>query len=175
MMIYSFGDKKVRFEGEGHFVAPNASVIGSVVLHDRSSVWFGAVIRGDNDLIEIGSNSNIQDCAVLHTDPGFHLKIEEGVTVGHHAMLHGCNIGAYSLVGINAVVLNGAKVGKHSIIGANALVPENMEIPDGYLVVGSPAKVKRPLTDVEKKFLEASAAHYAHNAEKFVELLKEQS
>ena len=155
------------------FVADNAKIIGSVNLEDQSSIWFGVVIRGDNDQITVGPQSNIQDNAVLHTDGGIPLTIGRGVTVGHHAMLHGCTVGDFSLIGINAVILNKAKIGKHCIIGANALIPEGMEIPDGSLVVGSPAVIKRQLNEMQMKLLEASAAHYVQNAKKYMQELEE--
>mgnify|MGYP002040718776 FL=1 len=132
------------------------------------------MLRGDNELIHIGENSNVQDGAVLHTDPGSPLTLGTGVTVGHNAMLHGCTVGDYSLVGINAVVLNGARIGKHCIIGANALIAEGKEIPDGSLVVGSPGKVVRELTEAQKKMLEAGAAHYVQNAKRYAAELSEQ-
>lgn len=171
-MFYQLG-KRVPERGSDVFVADNAKIIGSVKLKDQSSVWFGVVIRGDNDLITVGPQSNVQDNAVLHTDGGIPLTLGKGVTVGHHAMLHGCAVGDYSLIGINAVVLNKAKIGKHCIIGANALVPEGMEIPDGSLVVGSPAVVKRQLSEMQMKILEASAAHYVQNAKRYREELIE--
>src|SRR5690554_820310 len=173
-MFYSLGEREVSLEGGPHFIAHNATVIGSVVLKPRSSIWFNVVVRADNDLIVIGEESNIQDGSVLHTDSGIPLTIGRGVTVGHKAMLHGCTIGDHSLIGINAVVLNGAKIGKHCLIGANTLIPERMEIPDGSLVVGSPGKVKRMLTEPEKKMLEASAAHYVHNAQRYLKSLEVQ-
>ena len=161
-------DKRIpELVGEDQFVAHNASVIGSVRLMEKSSVWYNVVIRGDNDLITIGPESNVQDGAVLHTDPGIPLTLGRGVTVGHKVMLHGCEIGDYSLIGINAVVLNGAKIGKHCLIGANTLIPEGMEIPDGSMVVGSPGKIKRELNDQQKKMLEMSATHYVENAARY--------
>ena len=166
-MLYQLGDLTPS-KGTDVFVAENATVIGDVVLEDHSSVWFGAIIRGDNDTITIGEQSNVQDGAVLHTDGGIKLTLGKGVTVGHQAMLHGCSVGDYSLIGIQAVVLNGAKIGKHCIIAANALVPENMEIPDGSLVVGSPAVIKRPIKDEHKVILEASAEHYVDNAQRYL-------
>ena len=159
--------------GDNVFVADNAKVIGDVILEDESSVWFGVTLRGDNDTITIGKQTNVQDGSVLHTDPGIKLTLGQGVTVGHQVMLHGCDVGDYSLIGIQAVVLNGAKIGKHCIIGANALVPENMVIPDGSLVVGSPAVIKRELNDMQKKMLEGSAAHYVHNAKRYLEQLEQ--
>ena len=170
-MFYQLA-QRVPSKGEQVFVADSAKVIGSVVLEAQTSVWFGAVLRGDNDLIRIGAQSNIQDNAVLHTDGGIKLTLGKGVTVGHHAMLHGCEVGDYSLIGIHAVVLNNAKIGKHCIIGANALIPEGMEIPDGSLVVGSPAVIKRQLTDMQKKMLEMSAQHYVQNAQRYLAELK---
>lgn len=173
-MIYDLQKRHTEFRGGGHFIAPNATIIGSVILDDQSSVWFNAVIRGDNDLITIGPESNIQDGAVLHTDPGIELNLGRGVTVGHKAMLHGCDVGDYSLIGINAVVLNGARIGKHCLVGANALIPEGMEIPDGSLVVGSPATIKRELSDEHRKHLELSARHYVDNAVRYREHLSSQ-
>src|SRR5690554_5423601 len=173
-MFYKRG-KCMPQKTENVIVADNAIVIVSVSLEDQSSAWCGVVIRGDNDQITVGPQSNVQDIAVLHTDGGIPLTIGRGVTVGHHAMLHGCTIGDYSLIGINAVVLNNAKIGKHCIIGANALIPEGMEIPDGSLVVGSPAVIKRQLSDMQKKILEASAAHYVQNAKKYMTELEEVS
>lgn len=173
-MIYRLGDRVVELEGSGHFIASNSTLVGSVILGDKASVWFNVVIRADNDIISIGPRCNVQDGSVLHTDASFKLELGEGVTVGHHAMLHGCVVGDYSLIGINSVVLNGAKIGKHCLIGANTLIPEGMEIPDGCLVVGSPGKVKRQLTDVEKKVLEASAVHYVNNAERYNKQMAEQ-
>ena len=166
-MIYQLNQKRVTRHPET-FVAPNATVIGSVTLHARSSIWFNVVVRGDNDPIEIGEESNVQDGSVLHTDEGVPLQIGRGVTVGHKVMLHGCTIGDYSLIGINAVVLNRAKIGSFCIIGANALVPEGKEIPDGSLVMGTPGKVVRQLTNEERVRLKASALHYVHNAQRYL-------
>lgn len=149
------------------WVAPSASLIGKVRLDAGASVWFGAILRGDNELIHIGPDSNVQDGCVMHTDMGWPLTLGVGVTVGHNAVLHGCTVGDYSLIGINAVILNGAKIGKHCIIGANTLVGEGKEIPDGSLVVGSPGRVVRQLTDEQIKMLEASAAHYADNGRRY--------
>jgi len=169
-MIYKLGKRVPLIEGK-HFIADSASIIGSVVMKENASVWFNAVIRGDNDVITLGEGSNVQDGAILHTDPGFKLTLGKGVTVGHNAMVHGCDVGDYSLIGINAVVLNGAKIGKHCLIGANTLIPEKMEIPDGSLVVGSPAVIKRELNDMQKKMLEVGAHHYVQNSERYNEEL----
>lgn len=173
-MKYSLGDKKVSLVGGGHFIAPNAAVIGDVTLHDSASVWFSCVLRGDAERIEIGANSNIQDGAVVHADPGFPAVVGQDVTVGHNAMIHGCTIGDGSLVGINAVVLNGATVGKGCLIGANALVTEGMEIPDGSMVLGSPGKIKKTFTVEERSALALSALHYVANGQHFAKELEEQ-
>lgn len=173
-MIYRLGEQQVKFEGEGHFVAPNAAVIGDVTLHANSSVWFGCVLRGDAERIEVGAGSNIQDGTVLHADPGFPMVVGANVTVGHNAMLHGCTIGDGSLVGIGAVVLNGAKVGKGCLIGANALVTEGMEIPDGSMVLGMPAKIKAELNEEQQQALMLNAEHYIANGKRFKADLQEQ-
>lgn len=170
-MIYSLGDDHVQV-AEDVFIAPGAHVIGKVVLQQNSSVWFNVVIRGDCDVITIGENSNVQDGSVLHTDVGVPLTIGKCVTIGHKVMLHGCEIGDYSLIGINSVVLNGAKIGKYCVIGANSLITENMQIPDGSLVMGSPAKVIKPIPEKQQKMLEQSAQHYVDNAKRFSTELK---
>jgi carbonic anhydrase/acetyltransferase-like protein (isoleucine patch superfamily) len=172
-MLYRLGEKQPVLEGEGHYIAPNASVIGSVTLGANTSIWFNAVIRADEDLIRIGAGSNIQDGAVLHVDPGCPLDIGERVTVGHKAMLHGCTIGDGSLIGINAVILNGARIGKACLVGANALVPENMEVPDGAMVIGTPGKVKRMLSAEEQAMVKAGADHYIAGAAAYAKLLQE--
>ncbi len=165
-MNYRLGDLRVDTHPDS-WTAPGAILIGKVRVQAQASVWFGAVLRGDNELIDIGEDSNVQDGAVLHTDPGSPLTLGRGVTIGHKAMLHGCCVGDYSLIGINAVILNGARIGKHCIIGANALIPEGREIPDGSLVIGSPGKVVRTLSEAQKRLLEASAAHYVANAQRY--------
>ena len=172
-MKYRLGDSQVESHPES-WVAPNAVLVGKVKLEAGASVWFNTVLRGDNELIHIGENSNVQDGTVMHTDMGYPLSIGKGVTIGHNVMLHGCTVGDYSLIGINAVVLNGAKIGKNCLIGANALIPEGKVIPDGSLVMGSPGKVVRELTEQQIKMLEASAAHYVHNAQRYARDLQEQ-
>ena len=157
-MIYKLGDRQLE-AGDNVWIADNASVIGSVVLGNNVSIWFNCVLRADNDVIRIGDDSNIQDGSVLHTDSGIPLNVGKGVTVGHKVMLHGCDIGDYSLIGINAVILNRAKIGKNCIIGANSLVPEGMEIPDNSLVFGSPAKIVKPVSDGQRMMLQMSAMH----------------
>jgi carbonic anhydrase/acetyltransferase-like protein (isoleucine patch superfamily) len=170
-MIYSLGDDHVDL-AEGVFIAPGSHIIGKVIMETNSSVWFNTVIRGDCDQIIIGEDSNVQDGSVLHTDMGVPLTIGKGVTVGHKVMLHGCEIGDYSLIGINSVVLNGAKIGRYCVIGANSLITENMQIPDGSLVMGSPAKVIKAIPDKQQKMLEQSAQHYVENARRFSQQLK---
>ena len=172
-MKYRLGDSLVETHPES-WTAPTATLIGKVRLEEGASVWFNAVLRGDNELILIGKHSNVQDGAVMHTDMGYPLTLGTGVTIGHNAMLHGCTVGEYSLIGINAVILNGAKIGKHCIIGANSLIGEGKEIPDGSLVMGSPGKVVRDLTDEQKKLLEASAAHYVKNGQRYARELEVQ-
>lgn len=171
-MKYRLGDLRVETHPDS-WVAPNATLIGKVRLQAGASVWFGAVLRGDNELIDIGENSNVQDGTVMHTDTGIPLTIGKNVTIGHNVMLHGCSVGDCSLIGINAVILNGAKIGKYCIIGANSLIAEGKEIPDGSLVMGSPGKVVRELTDAQKQMLKASAAHYVHNAQRYARDLVE--
>ena len=148
-------------------LAPNAVVIGDVSLKKNASVWFGSVLRGDNDPIILGENSNIQDNSVCHTDDGMPLIIGNNVTVGHKVILHSCTVGDNSLIGMGSTVLNKAKIGNNCLVGANALVTEGKEFPDNSLIVGSPAKVKRELTDMEKKIIELSALHYVENMKRY--------
>ena len=166
-MLYRLADRVPELRGTRHFVAENASVIGTVILENNASIWFNAVLRGDNEPIRIGENSNIQDGAVLHTDPGAPLTVAANVTVGHQATLHGCTIGEGSLIGIKAVVLNHAVIGKNCLIGANALVTEGKVIPDNSLVVGSPGKVLRSLTEEEIAAMHANTARYVEHAERY--------
>lgn len=149
------------------FVAASAEVIGNVELGEDVGVWFGAVLRGDNEPIRIGRGSNVQDLCVLHTDPDFPLTVGEGCTIGHRAILHGCTVGDHALVGMGAIVLNGARIGRHCLIGAGALVTEGREIPEGSLVLGTPGKVVRALTAAEIEGLHRSAEHYVRNARRF--------
>ena len=170
-MLYKLGKDKPIVDGD-FYVAENATVLGKVKLCKDSSVWFGATLRGDTELITIGERSNVQDGSVLHTDIGFPLDIGKDVTIGHKVMLHGCTIGDGSLIGINAVVLNGAKIGKGCLIGANTLVTEGMEIPDGSLVMGSPGKIKGELNEDQKMGLIMSAHHYVENSKRFINELE---
>ena len=167
-MLYSLDQVSPCLPGEGEcWVAPSAGVIGRVTLEAGSSIWFGAVLRGDNEMIHVGARSNVQDNCVLHTDPGFPLSIGEGCTIGHNAVLHGCNIGENCLIGIGATVLNGARIGKNSIIGAHALVPEGKEIPEGSLVVGMPGRVIRTLAEEDIQVLRESAQLYVAKWKRF--------
>jgi carbonic anhydrase/acetyltransferase-like protein (isoleucine patch superfamily) len=165
-MRYSLGERRVQCLGN-HYIAPTATVIGTVVLESDASVWFNAVVRADNDVIRIGARSNIQDGAVLHTDEGVQLTLGQDVTVGHMAMIHGCTVGDCSLIGINAVVLNHVRIGKYCIIGANTLVTEGKEIPDRSLVIGSPGKVVRELTDDEVRYVLWNAEHYVQKIQHY--------
>ena len=169
-MLYRLAERRVQLH-ESAFVAPSAQLIGSVVLEENASVWFHVVARGDNDVLTIGRDSNVQDGAVLHTDAGIPLTLGRGVTVGHKVMLHGCEVGDFSLIGMNAVLLNRSRIGKYCMVGANALVTEGKQIPDGSVLMGSPAKIVRTISDNERAALEGSAAHYVLNARRYREQL----
>ena len=171
-MLYRLGERIPDLRGTGHFVAENASVIGSVILENNASIWFNAVLRGDNEPIHIGENSNIQDNAVLHTDPGAPLTVAANVTVGHQASLHGCTIGEGSLIGIKAVLLNHSIIGKNCLIGAGALITEGKVIPDNSLVVGSPGRIIRTLTETEIAAIHRNAARYVEHAARYVNSLE---
>ena len=159
MAIYQLDDWVPQIAASA-WVADTASVIGRVRLDEGASVWYGAVLRGDNDLIHLGRNTNIQDGSVLHTDGGIPLVLGDNVTIGHQVMLHGCSVGDGTLIGIQAVVLNGAKIGRNCIVGAGALVTEGKEFPDGSLIVGSPARLVRPLSPAQFEMLGHLAEHY---------------
>jgi carbonic anhydrase/acetyltransferase-like protein (isoleucine patch superfamily) len=170
-MLYSLDDLCPRTEGR-FYVAPDAAVIGDVYLGEDSSIWFGAVLRGDVEPITIGRGSNIQDNSVLHCDPGAPLILDEYVTVGHQVMLHGCRIGKNSLIGIGTTILNHAVIGANTIVGANSLVTERKKFPDGVLILGSPAKVIRELTEEEINKLPNYATRYIDRAERYRQGLK---
>ena len=170
-MLYKLDKHEPVLDGD-YYVADSAIVLGKVRLCKDASIWFGAVLRGDTELITVGEGSNVQECSVLHTDLGFPLNIGKDVTIGHKVMLHGCTIGDGSLIGINSVVLNGAKIGKGCLIGANALITEGMEVPDGSLVLGSPGKIKGELSEDQQNGLLLSAKHYVQNGKIFKEVLK---
>ena len=169
-MIIDLGDKKLKTADDNFWIAPNASVIGEVNLERDTSIWFNAILRADNEPITIGEGSNVQDGAIIHTDPGFACRIGKKVTVGHMAMLHGCSIGDESLIGIGSVILNGAKIGKNCIIGSKALVTEGMEVPDGSMVLGIPGKIKKTLTEEEQSIVPLGAEHYINNYKKYKQL-----
>ncbi len=171
MAFYQLDDHSPQL-AEGAWVADSAQVIGHVELAEDASIWFGAILRGDTELLKIGKGSNVQDGSVLHADVGYPVTLGENVTVGHQVTLHGCTVGDGSLIGIQAVVLNGAKIGKHCLVGAGALVTEGKEFPDGSMIIGSPAKVVRQLTPEQIVGLQRSAAHYVANAKRFAAGLK---
>lgn len=167
MSLYALAGRAPNLHAQS-WVADSASVIGAVVLEKNASVWFGCVLRGDNEPIVIGEGSNVQDGAVLHTDIGAPLTLGADVTVGHMAMLHGCTVGEGSLIGMKAVVLNHARIGRECLIGAGALIPEGREIPDRSLVIGAPGKVVRMLSDIDVAKIRANAAHYVENWQRYV-------
>jgi carbonic anhydrase/acetyltransferase-like protein (isoleucine patch superfamily) len=173
MPLYSIGERRVLLRGSHHYIAPDASLIGSVTLENEANVWFNVVIRADNDQITIGEQTNVQDGSVLHVDPGYPMTLGKRVTIGHKVMLHGCSIGDGALIGINSVVMNGAKIGKSSLIGANTLIAEGKEIPDGVLVLGSPGKIVRELKQEEKDYLLKIAAGYVERSRFYRDNLKE--
>lgn len=173
MTVYSLGEvSPVLPPDDEYWIAPTASVMGNVVLKRNASVWWGSVLRGDNDPITVGENSNVQDGSVLHTDSGAPLTIGAGVTIGHMVMLHGCTIGDGSLIGIGAIVLNGARIGKNCLIGAGALITEGKEIPDNSMVVGAPGKVIRQVSEHQAMILQASALHYVDNWKRYRDQLR---
>jgi carbonic anhydrase/acetyltransferase-like protein (isoleucine patch superfamily) len=173
-MIYTMGNRKLEIRGKEYFIADNATVIGSVALEDKTSIWFNAVIRGDDAQITIGEGSNVQDGSVLHSDPGLPLTLGNYVTVGHMVMLHGCTVGNNSLIGIGAVILNNVKIGNNCLVGAGTLIPEGKEYPDGSLILGTPGRVVRQLGSTELQIIRASAEHYIHNIPRYRDLLKPQ-
>lgn len=168
MPCYTLDGISMQVPSNGRYwVAPNAVVIGKVRLEDSASVWFGAVLRGDNELIHVGARSNIQDGCVLHTDMGFPLTIEEDCTVGHMAMLHGCHVGRNSLIGIGATILNGTRIGENCIIGAHVFLPEGKQIPDNSLVIGAPGRVIREVSSDQAAHLTDVARHYVANWQRY--------
>ena len=173
-MKYSFEDRKVVCKGD-YWIAPDAIVIGSVILEPNASVWFGCIVRADNDTITIGENSQFQDGCVVHVDPGHPLTLGKDVSIGHMAMLHGCTIGDGTLVGIKSVILNDAVIGRNCVIGANTLIPEGKKIPDGSLVVGSPGRVVRQLTEEEIVRFRSNAAEYVEAWQRYKTELKQDS
>ena len=175
MALFELDGVRVSTPGDGKFwVAPNAVLLGKVRLEEGASVWFGAVLRGDNELITVGARSNVQDGSVLHTDPGFPLTIGADCTVGHMVMLHGCTIGRGSLIGIGSIILNGAKIGEDCVIGANTLIPEGKNIPARSMVMGSPGKIVRQLTDDDVKRFGGAAGRYVDNWKRYANGFKPQ-
>ncbi len=167
-MLFRLAARQVELRGLGHYIADNATVIGNVILEAESSVWFQTVIRGDNDPIVLGPRTNVQDGSVLHTDAGIPLTLGPSVSVGHQVMLHGCSIGEGSLIGIKSVVLNGATIGRECLIGANTLVSEGKSIPDRSVVLVSPGKIVRAVTDEEATWMRSIADHYVENARRYL-------
>ena len=163
---YRLGSDEPQFADDA-FIATGTHIIGKVLLGARVNVWFGAVLRGDNEPIVVGADSNVQEGSVLHTDPGFPLTVGRGVTVGHQAMLHGCTVGDHSLIGIQAVIMNGATIGRECMVAACALVTEGKSFPDRVLIMGTPAKAVRPLTDAEVATLHESARSYAERGARY--------
>lgn len=171
-MLYAIDGHEPQLVGAGPaFIADDARIIGKVRLGEDTGIWFGTVLRGDNELIDIGAGTNVQEHTVMHTDMGFALTIGTGCTIGHRAILHGCTIGSNSLIGIGAIVLNGACIGSNSLVGAGALVTEGKKFPDNSLIVGSPARVVRTLDEAAVAMLAQSAAHYVENARRFARTL----
>lgn len=168
MTVYSLDGKNPILPNYGEYwIAPNASVMGNVTLKKNASIWFSATVRGDNDPIEIGENTNIQDGSVLHTDIGLPLIIGNNVTVGHMVILHGCSIGDNSLIGMGSIILNGARIGRNCLIGANSLITEGKDIPDNSMVMGAPGKVVREVSESQIWFLAGSAQHYVENWKRY--------
>lgn len=170
-MLYPIAQQRPTL-GENVFIAESAIVIGSTILKDDANVWFNAVVRGDNDVIEIGAGSNVQDACVLHTDPGFRLVIGDRVSIGHQAMVHGCRVGNGTLVGIQSVILNGAEIGEFCLIGAKALITENKTVPPYSVVMGAPGKVVREVTEDEVAMLKRNADGYVRRAQNYMRAMK---
>ena len=171
MAIYQLDEHAPQLAA-GAWVADSAQVMGNVLLGENASVWFGCVLRGDNEVLRVGRNSNVQDGSVLHSDPGFPLTLGDNVTVGHQVMLHGCTVGDGSLIGIQSVILNGAKIGRNCLVGAGSLVTEGKEFPDGSLIIGTPARAIRQLSPEQIEGMKQIAAHYVENARRFAVGLK---
>lgn len=172
-MIYALGDARPEFPADGEcWVAPNATLIGRVRLMRNASVWFGVVARGDNDPIVIGEDSNVQDNSVIHTDPGTGTVLGRGVTIGHMVILHSCTVGDNSLIGMGSILLTGCRIGANCLVGANTLIPEGKVIPDNSVVLGSPGRVIRQVSDADRMLLKASAQVYVHNWQRFKKDLK---
>jgi carbonic anhydrase/acetyltransferase-like protein (isoleucine patch superfamily) len=172
MPLYAIGERRVQLVGDHHYVAPDATLVGDITLHNEVSIWFKVVIRAEHDRITIGEGCNIQDASVLHVDPGYPMTLAKNVSIGHKVMLHGCTIGEGSLIGINSVVMNGARIGSGTLIGANTLIAEGKEIPDGVLVLGSPGKIVRELKPEEQDGLLKTARGYVERGRFYARNLK---
>jgi carbonic anhydrase/acetyltransferase-like protein (isoleucine patch superfamily) len=172
MPLFAIGERRVALLGEHHFVAPDATLVGDITLHNNVNVWFQVVIRAENDRVTIGEDCNIQDGSVLHVDPGFPLTLAPRVSIGHKVMLHGCSVGEGTLIGINSVIMNGARIGAGTLIGANTLIAEGKEIPEGVLVLGSPGKVVRDLKPEERAGLLKIASGYVERSRFYKKNLK---
>lgn len=175
MPVFSLNERRVEFRGADHYIAWDATLVGSIVLENAVNIWFNVVIRADNERVHIGEETNIQDGSVLHCDPGFPLTVGRRVTVGHKVMLHGCTIGEGTLVGINAVVMNGARVGAGSLLGAGALVPEGKEIPPGVLAMGAPARVVRELRPEEQARILWASSNYVERSKMYAKHMRPQT
>jgi len=176
MALYELEGTRVSTPGEGRcWVAPNAVVIGKVIIEEDASIWFGSVLRGDNEPIRVGARSNIQEGCVLHTDPGFPLTVGEDCTIGHMVMLHGCTISRGSLIGIGSILLNGVKIGEECLVGANTLIPEGKEIPPRSMVLGSPGKIVRSLTAEDVARFAGAAGRYVKNWKRYAAGFKPQA
>ena len=173
MPLFALGEKRVELIGQDHYIAYDATLVGSITLHSAANIWFKVVIRAENDRIVIGEGTNVQDGCVLHVDPGYPLILGRNVTIGHKVMLHGCTVGDGALIGINSVVMNGAKIGSGTLIGANTLIPEGKEIPEGVLVLGSPGKVVRALSAEQRAGLVDIARGYVERARYYRAELKQ--
>lgn len=172
-MKYALGDTRVQTDGDNYWIAPNAAVIGNVILKRNASVWFNCVLRGDNDPITLGENTQVQDGAVIHADPNFPCTLGDNVSIGHSVMLHGCTVADETLVGIGCVILNGAKIGKNCVIGANAFIPEGKEIPDNSLVFGSPGKVVKQVEEKHIEMVRRIPGNYVRRWRRYKEELRE--
>jgi carbonic anhydrase/acetyltransferase-like protein (isoleucine patch superfamily) len=173
MPLFSLGERRIELVGANHYIAYDATLVGSITLHANVNIWFKVVIRAENDRITIGEGTNVQDASVLHVDPGYPMTLGRMVSIGHKVMLHGCTIGEGTLIGINSVVMNGARIGAHTLIGANTLIPEGKEIPEGVLVLGSPGKIVRDLKQEEKDYLLKIAQGYVERSRFYKENLKQ--
>ena len=172
-MKYALGDTRVRTDGDNYWIAPNAAVIGNVILKKNASVWWNCVLRGDNDPITLGENTQVQDGTVIHADPGFPCTLGDNVSIGHSVMLHGCTVADETLIGIGSVILNGAKIGKHCLIGANCFIPEGKEIPDNSVVFGSPGQVVKQVEDKHIEMIKRIPGGYVRRWKMYKEQLME--